>query len=95
MKGAGTNRSFAAVHRDVEREQDLGGVLVVLINGGSCICSGGLLGNNAKIRKLDIGLIFNSYLSYLWSLLEDVSNGASGAPLTARIAPGLLHGFIF
>ncbi|KAL6005764.1 Serine/arginine-rich splicing factor sr34a [Asimina triloba] len=98
MKGAGRNRSFAAEHRDVGREwEKLGGVIGILRNGGSCICSAfsiatmsgrysrtiyvGNLPGDIREREVE-DLFYKAYLQTLTGL-QALRLGASGGGLAA------------
>ncbi|CDP04994.1 unnamed protein product [Coffea canephora] len=78
--------SFGIIHRDVDWEWEESGWTCVYLYkiGGSCSISEELYNCKNFREDEETNFIWNILLH--WSILEHMSNGACGAPLTARIA---------
>lgn len=79
--------SFAIIHRDLEREwENHFGVMSIYFLLLEILAHSPKSYTSAKILERMRSSNFNSIYILLWSILEQMSNGACGARLTSRIA---------
>lgn len=78
--------SFAIKHRDIEREwENRGGVVVIFLNNGRFLLTLRRCMPANILERMRRQIYFQYYYSFGASL-EQMSNGARGAWLTSRIA---------
>ncbi|PON71975.1 hypothetical protein PanWU01x14_068170, partial [Parasponia andersonii] len=87
MTSAWTNMSIAMIHRDIERDWEIQcGVMGVIFLLLEILAHSQKIYTSAKILERMRRSKFISIYLLLWSILEQMSNGAFGAWLTWRIA---------